>query len=290
MGTEIEIRSAASERGALARISGGITGVLLKCRAWVLAVLDRMRRVRELENLARSLLASGVLDDAGLEALRARQRELGLTNRELGLLPWRMVRMAVKRPSLTGRMSPEQDRTLDLLVAHFGASASQVRGQRTRLAQARLLHAIEAGQLPEVTVTGVLLQAGERAHWAEPGEILEERVVSRQYEGGSRGVSIRIAKGVSYRIGAHRGHIVSKRAMVPVSTGVLVLTNKRVVFAGSGKSVAAKWERVVALNVLEDGCVLTTENRAQSTVIRFRSRANSQVVAAMVARLSVGRA
>jgi hypothetical protein len=286
MSNEIQVSQVLDKRGVVARLVEVIRALFQRIAAWVAATRDRMRRVRELESFARTVLAEGVLDDDGLTELLARQHALELKNEDLGLLPRRMVDMVVRQPLRTNRMSPAQDASLDRIVQQFGGSESRVRTLRKRLTQARLLYDIDAGELPTVTVCGLILQGGERAHWAEPGVILEERVVSRRYEGGSTGVSFRIAKGVTYRVGAHRGHLVSRRAMVPVSEGVFVMTNKRVLFNGSGKSLAAKWERVLSLNVLEDGCMLTLENRTQSTIIQFHSRQNTAVVAAVASRLS----
>ena len=47
------------------------------------------------------------------------------------------------------------------------------------------------------------------------------------YEGGSRGVSLRIVKGVYYRIGAHKGRMRSETQLVETSRGFLIVTNKR---------------------------------------------------------------
>jgi hypothetical protein len=47
------------------------------------------------------------------------------------------------------------------------------------------------------------------------------------YSGGSQGVSFQIAKGVRYRVGAHRGHMVKEDRLVKTSMGVLIITNQR---------------------------------------------------------------
>lgn len=286
MADETEIEAGIAGQGWFARLTEPVRAGLRGLAAWFAVRRDRVRRVRELESFARTVLSAGVLDDPALAALVARQCELGLMNEDLGALPRRMVNMIVCEPMRSNRMSPAQDRSLDLVVSQFGASESQVSALRRQLSQARLLYDIDAGHLPTVAVSGLLLQNGEQAHWAEPGVILEERVVSRQYEGGSSGVSIRIAKGLTYRVGRHRGQLVSKRAMVPVSEGMFVMTSRRVLFNGSGRSVAARWEKVLSFNVLEDGCVLTIENRSHSTVIQFRSRQNTPVISAVAARLA----
>jgi len=73
---------------------------------------------------------------------------------------------------------------------------------------------IEAeGKLPVVdeTQTGsnqVLLKRNEIVHFAQDAELKEMKVVQVGYEGGSQGISFRIAKGVRYHVGGSRGHLV----------------------------------------------------------------------------------
>lgn len=47
--------------------------------------------------------------------------------------------------------------------------------------------------------SSLLMKRGESLLFSTPGNILEERVIDRRYEGGSRGISIRIMKGVKWR-------------------------------------------------------------------------------------------
>jgi hypothetical protein len=57
------------------------------------------------------------------------------------------------------------------------------------------------------------------------------------YQGGSQGVSLRVMKGVSYRVGGHRGTFVPAPELLKiVDEGTAVVTNQRVVFQGAGKT------------------------------------------------------
>ncbi len=98
-------------------------------------------------------------------------------------------------------------------------------------------HIKKYGALPDVTGdvisainstgTTLVLSKGEKVFLSCPAKLMEMRVVSLGYKGGSTGVSIRIAKGVTYRVGSHKGHVVKENRLVRTSEGVLILTNKR---------------------------------------------------------------
>jgi hypothetical protein len=97
-----------------------------------------------------------------------------------------------------------------------------------------------------VPFTSLLLPPDERVLWNEPAKILEEKVVSRGYSGGSSGVSFRVAKGVSLRVGAHKGQLISERGYIPVSDGNLILTSKRILFQGTPKTLSIDLDKVLS--------------------------------------------
>lgn len=134
----------------------------------------------------------------------------------------------------------------------------------------RTLFALENGDFePTKPGANVLLKRGELAYWLEVGEWVEEKVVRRRYEGGSQGVSIRVMKGVSFRVGAHRGQYVSDTGLVAVSRGELILTNKRVYFAGNRKSFSVPISDLAQIEFLSDAVIIFEEGREKSRMVRY---------------------
>ena len=96
-------------------------------------------------------------------------------------------------------------------------------------------------------------QKGEQIVWAFPNSKYYEDKTSRQYIGGSHGASIRIMKGVYYRIGAFRGHAVDSVERIHVDTGWVVLTNKNIYFSGAHKSMRVPYSKIVSFEPYSDG-------------------------------------
>jgi hypothetical protein len=134
-------------------------------------------------------------------------------------------------------------------------------------------------------VSGVPLTAGERDYFAHPAQLLEERVVSRQSVGRSSGVSIRIMKGVSYRVGQSRGVSVPVHATVPVSSGDFVITNKRLIFAGDRKSVNAPYDKLLHLEPFSDGLRFSVTNRQKPVTIQFFTDKSAEIAAVLISRM-----
>ena len=159
---------------------------------------------------------------------------------------------------------------------------------KRKLVRLRQLSEVKQGKLPVIVVPSLILKKEEVVHWTELGSILEVRVVDRQYRGGSQGLSIRIAKGVWYRTGSQRGRIESTKALISVSKGTFVITNKRVIFRGALKSFECNLESVLSLNIMDDGLMFTTGRREKPYIIRFDSEENVEVVRAILMAIMDG--
>jgi hypothetical protein len=119
---------------------------------------------------------------------------------------------------------------LDRIQRSFGLSREDVGYNERVLPFYYVSYVRRTNELPICKIDSdgsVVLKHDELPHYAAPTILRESRVVNLGYEGGSRGVSIRIVKGVYYKVGAHRGHVVKENQLVQTSAGHLVITNQR---------------------------------------------------------------
>lgn len=99
----------------------------------------------------------------------------------------------------------------------------------------------------------VNFQKGESLIWAFPGaDYLEDR--SRvQYQGGSQGISLRIMKGVYYRVGAFKGERTVSTERKFVDSGWVFITDRNLYFAGDNKSLRVPYAKIVSFQPFSDG-------------------------------------
>ena len=83
-------------------------------------------------------------------------------------------------------------------------------------------------------------------------EYLEDKT-RRQYVGGSQGMSFRIMKGVYYRVGAFAGQPVDRTERVHIDTGMVVITNKHIFFAGPVTALRVLYAKIVSFQPFSDG-------------------------------------
>jgi hypothetical protein len=107
----------------------------------------------------------------------------------------------------------------------------------------------------------VRLRVDERVCCVLPGTTFCEPRSVRVYQGGSTGMSFRVAKGVRLRVGGSRGQYESHDELRAIDTGDFIITDRRVIFAGSGRTATIELEKIVATAYFADGLRVNKEGR-----------------------------
>ena len=106
-----------------------------------------------------------------------------------------------------------------------------------------------AQPLTEIKPRQALLKSGEKAYGSVFARLQEVQTVG--YSGGSSGVSVRVAKGVTLRTGSMRAYAV--KGAVIVASGEIVITDQRILFAGDRKSFDIPLESLLNVTSYSDG-------------------------------------
>jgi hypothetical protein len=158
-----------------------------------------------------------------------------------------------------GVLDTTEEKRLVEFKERFALSQSELdkNGALTKTAKAAILRDVLNGIIPQrMSVDGNLpinLQKGEQVVWAFPNSKYLEDKTRRQFVGGSQGVSVRVMKGVYYRVGAFKGQSVEHTERIHIDTGWVVVTNKNIYFAGPQKSVRLPYAKIVSFEPFSDG-------------------------------------
>ena len=128
--------------------------------------------------------------------------------------------------------------------------------------QEELAQRLFAAPLAAISPKSALLKPGEQAYAAAMGTLYE--VGTTGFKAGTRGVSVRVAKGVTLRSGGVRGGAV--KGPVAVAEGELVIPNRRVIFAGNRKSFVIPLDDLLNATNYSDGFGFS-DGRTTYTVI-----------------------
>ena len=145
---------------------------------------------------------------------------------------------------------------------HAAELSRQIAAQAARMAVwqkgdsdiADLIEAVETfrGSPEAAQQAGFLTAKGETVYLVGAGAaLIEPRRPPAQWQSGSQGFSFHVAKGVTYRVGQTRGHIVQQEEQpTPIDTGTVIITDQRVVFEGS--KATREWAFPKLLGVSND--------------------------------------
>ena len=153
------------------------------------------------------------------------------------------------------RLSPEELHQLAAVAQHLGVAPDLDSATEAMLDRYALFWRIENGDLPSVTVENVALDADETCHSIAPAERYDRRTDA----GGPDAegiVSVRIARGVYYRVGSVSDAGINRAPLKRVDRGRLVVTSQRVLFEGPQGSVAWRLRDIASYQVYADGIAL----------------------------------
>lgn len=151
-------------------------------------------------------------------------------------------------------LSEEEEERLKAISSAFSLTNQQLmqEGYLTKFVQAAILRDLKNGT-PETRITldvslPFKLQKREVLLWAFPNTRLFERITKREIRGGSTGASIRVMKGVYWRVGAFKGVPVSWDETHHTDTGLLVLTNKHLLFSGPIRNQRIAYSKLASID------------------------------------------
>ena len=125
--------------------------------------------------------------------------------------------------------------------------------------------------------TNIILKPDERAFYSTRSILYETRAVI-QYQAAHSGV--RVAKGVY--IGGTSGRSISSQQWSKLDTGLLTITNKRLVFVGGREDRTVPLNKVVSVNANLSQIVLSVEGRQKAMVFDVPN----PLIASAIIRLS----
>lgn len=123
-----------------------------------------------------------------------------------------------------------------------------------RIGQAIILKDLQRGMFsPKPLTVPVILSRDEAPLWVYDNVTMLQEKITREYVGGSRGMSYRICKGLTYRTGSFKGHPVEKSFMETIGVGQLVITNKNLFFHCPTASIKIPYKKLVGVTPYSDG-------------------------------------
>jgi hypothetical protein len=152
-------------------------------------------------------------------------------------------------------------------------------GTRTAVSKANSYYPQRLKELSESlpirsNVPMALKKGEEFLYRLESISLIESRSNGSTYQGGSRGVSVRVMKGVSYRVGASKGQFVKNpESLQVIDTGAATFTNQRILFVGMKASREWDFAKLTDLSQTEgrETIMISVSNRQKPSGLQAPS-------------------
>lgn len=230
----------------------------------------------------KAAITDGKLSSEEIKNLDNKRDEYGLSALDVQNIRLDLYQLAFTEAKSDDVLTKEEEKELKKIQGYLGIDDEEIVSSKKELSRMRLLNEIQNGNIPEISVTNLVIPRTEKIYWSEPSALTEEKVINRRYVGGSQGVNLHVAKGLNFRVGSSRGHLESEMGMVSVSEGDFIITSKRIIFKGDRKSFAIKLDNILDLHIFSDGIRLTENNKAKQRIIKFSEVGNHDIVGAIL--------
>lgn len=166
---------------------------------------------------------------------------------------------AVRNFMKNGSLSSAEQQKIDNYIAILSLPINNLPAEFqnsdiSRISQMTIIANIQKGIMPSNQVqVPVILAKNESVLWTYNGVAMFEEKITKEWEGRTGGVNVRIIKGVSYRIGRMRGRPVEHSSMVQLGTGTLYVTNKNLIFNSPLKGLKIPYSKIVGITPYSDG-------------------------------------
>lgn len=225
----------------------------------------------EYQEALQKFLADGKLDENEKKQLEALAAEHGFSKDDLQDAHKRAASLMFKNIGNDSRITDEEKKELEALMSYFDLSQNDFEFNQATFNKFYTLALVDKGIIPTPQHSGlnVILKKGEVVHWLCPATLKKQkRITERMNYSGLTG-SIKIMKGVRYRVGSIALAPQTREVMVDEDTGNFWLTNQRIGFLGSRKNFTMPYNKVLSFEVYKDGISIHKEGKEKPFIVGF---------------------
>jgi hypothetical protein len=157
-------------------------------------------------------------------------------------------------------MSKEDEEKVVVFQNHFNYTQEQLNRNHSfdLVAKSSIIRRLAAGEdvsigVPDGFVLPIIMEKGENLLWAFGASEFYQPSTKTVYANHSSGVSVRVTKGLYYRMGASRGEPITTTEMKLLATGVTFYTTRNIYFSSPMKGFKIPYKKIISLFPYQNG-------------------------------------
>ena len=216
------------------------------------------------EALARVLSDSTVTEEEKKE-LEAIAQKHGLTGDELARLQKSAVSGVFTSISADQKITEDEKKALEALLNHFGLSTKDINFDQKAFNKYYSLALIESGVLPEAQdpnhELNIVFKKSEVLHFGSAAVLRKVKRVTDRINYGGLTASIKITKGLRYRVGSMKVSSVSRDVLAAEDAGIFYVTNQRLGYIGAKKQFSIPISKILSYELKPEGVYIFKDGK-----------------------------
>jgi hypothetical protein len=221
-----------------------------------------------------AFLADSELTFDESEKLMEMQKEFGLSDDDVKAIHKTSVASVFTAMGSDKRITDDEKNALEKLLNHFSLTKSDIAFNQDNFNKYYTLALVDKGILPTIenaqAELNVVFKEDEVLHWAIAADMMKRKKVTTRVNYGGFTGSIKIMKGVRYRVGSIGVQSVSKEIMDKEDSGVFYITNQRVGYLGYRKQFSFPFKKIGSLELRSDGLHIFKDGKETPYILELR--------------------
>ncbi len=214
------------------------------------------------ERALREALSDAEFTEQEKANLEATSAALGMSGQQTARL-YRAAAVSAVQAAFTSAMADrrytkDEEAHVAALAKSLGVTMTHDAGTADLVAKFRLMAQIDDGYLPSITVP-ILLKRGETCHYSGPATQHQIKTVTKRINYSGPTASIKIVKGLRWRLGSIAVQRVATDVMTRLDSGQLYVTSTRLLFDGAKKNTSIGLGKITNFTVFKDGLKIEKE-------------------------------
>lgn len=233
----------------------------------------------------KDIVSDGIIDKSEEDFLIKLQNDLKLSddiaNKISEQVRGQFVQDFFNKAVSDERLSPQEEEQLELISKKLNIKLQIDDKIKSKLDRYKLYWVIENGEIPEINVP-LSLEKNEKCYFQTKCEWYEMRTVTQRINYSGTTASIKIMKGVRYRVGTIKPQRITSEQWKQIDYGSMYLTNKRIILIGQSKNSNIKLQKILSFTPYSDG-VEISKDAGRNPLIRFST--NTDIFSLILSRL-----
>jgi hypothetical protein len=221
-----------------------------------------------------SFLSDSELSVEENEKLAEIQKEFGLSVEDVKGIHKTSVASVFSNISSDKRITDEEKSALEKLLNHFSLSKNDIAFNQDSFNKYYTLALVEKGVLPTIanaqSEVNIVFKPDEILHWAVAASMMKRKKVTTRVNYGGFTGSVKIMKGVRYRVGSIGVSSVSKEILDKEDSGAFYVTNQRLGYLGYRKQFSFPFKKIGSLELRSDGLHIFKDGKEAPYILELR--------------------